>query len=378
MKKKLYEELLDIDFDEFDEIIASQDVYTDGSSHSEVTAKKDDDDLDDDLDITIDDEELDDLLSDVDDTEVDTNEFADDGYLDVQPAEDEEIVDCNIQDIKESSKKNIRANFKKAKELNESRKSHSNISKILKEGFYAPNVEFISNGAWSDPQLLYKDKYFNYWDIEDAMWYDFVDEFYGGDSIKAEKDPKSEDAYRDWLNADDKVANYLDDAIFGGYDYYDENGNVRRESKKIKESSKNTKKSIMQIYENKKKKTKNRIVESLLVDNVVDDIERTLKSTLDAHGISAAERATILGLILDRMLHASDEEIEAPEYIETVITDVVEDDTIADIVKDAVESALDGETEPREETIKVETTVETPEGEITITKEEGKEAEEEK
>ena len=137
------------------------------------------------------------------------------------------------------------------------------------------------------------------------------------------------------------------------------------------------KKSIAQIYESKKARQRNKIVECLLVDNVVDDIERVLKSTLDAHGVAAIDRVTILGLILDRMMHASDTEIEAPEYIDSVIEDVVEDKDIAELVKDAVESALDGEKNPRIDAIKVETTIETPEGEVTIVKEQGEEAEEE-
>ena len=112
------------------------------------------------------------------------------------------------------------------------------------------------------------------------------------------------------------------------------------------ESAKPSTKSLLQIYEDRRSRKKNKIVESLLVDNTVEDIERVLKDTLDSHGISAAERVSVLGLILDRMLHASDEEIEAPEYLNDMIGDVVEDKDIADLISDTVQKVLDGDTEP--------------------------------
>ena len=66
-------------------------------------------------------------------------------------------------------------------------------------------IEFIWHGEWADPELEYKDKTFNYWDVEDALWQDFKEE--GG----AEDDEEAFDKYvqahavdmlDDWLAAD--------------------------------------------------------------------------------------------------------------------------------------------------------------------------------
>lgn len=106
-------------------------------------------------------------------------------------------------------------------------------------------------------------------------------------------------------------------------------------------------KSLSDMYESKRTRQKNRIVEALLVDDAVEDIERTLKSTLDAHGISAAQRIVVLGLILDRMLHASDDEVQAPEYLNDMIGEMVDDEDIAKMIRDTVEKVLSGESDPK-------------------------------
>ena len=31
-------------------------------------------------------------------------------------------------------------------------------------------IEYVSHGAWSDPELIYDGKSFNYYDIDDALW----------------------------------------------------------------------------------------------------------------------------------------------------------------------------------------------------------------
>lgn len=31
-------------------------------------------------------------------------------------------------------------------------------------------IRFISHGDWSDPELVWHGKSFNYWDLEDALW----------------------------------------------------------------------------------------------------------------------------------------------------------------------------------------------------------------
>ena len=106
-------------------------------------------------------------------------------------------------------------------------------------------------------------------------------------------------------------------------------------------------KSLSDMYESKRTRQKNRIVEALLVDDAVEDIERTLKSTLDAHGISAAQRIVVLGLILDRMLHASNDEVQAPEYLNDMIGEMVDDEDIAKMIRDTVEKVLSGESDPK-------------------------------
>ena len=45
--------------------------------------------------------------------------------------------------------------------------AHSN-SKTLYRG--VPGAIFVSHGEWSDPEILYKGKEINYYNIEDALW----------------------------------------------------------------------------------------------------------------------------------------------------------------------------------------------------------------
>lgn len=106
-------------------------------------------------------------------------------------------------------------------------------------------------------------------------------------------------------------------------------------------------KSITQMYESQRIRQRNKIVEALLVDDAVENIERSLKSTLDSHGISAAQRVVVLGLILDRMLHATDDDIQTPEYLNDMILDVVDDKDIAELINKTVEKVLSGDTEPQ-------------------------------
>ena len=77
-------------------------------------------------------------------------------------------------------------------------------------------VGFIWNGTWSDPELKYKNRLFNYWDIEEAIFENFKDwaNEYG---IKVNSDNEDE-LFDEYCRNDNGTAvkNYLDDYIFAG------------------------------------------------------------------------------------------------------------------------------------------------------------------
>ena len=75
------------------------------------------------------------------------------------------------------------------------------------------DVEFVSNGMWSDPDLIYKGYTFNYWDIEDALWSEFLEETGHKDSESG--DPAVESEFDEYVQG--RVTDYLDDVIYGGY-----------------------------------------------------------------------------------------------------------------------------------------------------------------
>lgn len=82
-------------------------------------------------------------------------------------------------------------------------------------------IEYVFHGAWNDPELIYDGKSFNYWDIESALWDEFC-EIVSEDTGKSitEIDSNTND-YEDDFNlfVQDNAVNYLEDCIFGGYDY---------------------------------------------------------------------------------------------------------------------------------------------------------------
>lgn len=80
-------------------------------------------------------------------------------------------------------------------------------------------IEYVSHGAWSDPELIYDGKSFNYWDIEDALWNMFCEEVAKDAGISVdEMDLFSyEDAFNEYVQ--NNAVDYLEDCIFGGYDY---------------------------------------------------------------------------------------------------------------------------------------------------------------
>ena len=88
-------------------------------------------------------------------------------------------------------------------------------SKELKENWYrgCKGVKFIWHGEWSDPELEYDGKIFNYWDVEDALWGMFLDDtdYVDGDA----GDPRVEKEFDRYVQR--TCRNYLDDLMASGY-----------------------------------------------------------------------------------------------------------------------------------------------------------------
>ena len=98
--------------------------------------------------------------------------------------------------------------------LEESKSTRKYNGKSLTEGFYrgCKGVTMIGHGAWSDPELEYNGYLFNYWDIEDALWYDFLEGT--GYSDAQSEDPKVEEEFNAYVK--ERCVDYLDDCIYGG------------------------------------------------------------------------------------------------------------------------------------------------------------------
>lgn len=82
----------------------------------------------------------------------------------------------------------------------------------------AKNVRLISHGEWADPELEYKGKLFNYWDIEDGMWNDFLERTGRTEESVThnyEVDREVEEEFDKYVQ--ENVDEYLEDVIFGGY-----------------------------------------------------------------------------------------------------------------------------------------------------------------
>lgn len=86
--------------------------------------------------------------------------------------------------------------------------------KSLTEGFYrgCKGVTMIGHGEWSDPELEYDGYLFNYWDIEDALWHDFLDET-GWTDVDGDE-PVVENEFNEYVKA--RCVDYLNDCIYGG------------------------------------------------------------------------------------------------------------------------------------------------------------------
>ena len=113
--------------------------------------------------------------------------------------------------------------------------------KSLKEGWRGTPVKIVSHGSWGDPDLVWNNgehEYtFNYWDIEDALWNNFLE--YSGHDDSESNDPKVEAEFDKFVQ--DSYEDYLEDVIWGGYfdeGSYSWHDRYKRESlkKRIRES----------------------------------------------------------------------------------------------------------------------------------------------
>ena len=105
--------------------------------------------------------------------------------------------------------------------------------KRIEEGWRGSDeIEVVSHGEWADPDLVYKDYTFNYWDIEDALWDNFLEET--GHKDSESEDPKVEAEFDKYVQ--DNAVGYLEDCIAFGY-FKDGKKSWRKdESKKVNEA----------------------------------------------------------------------------------------------------------------------------------------------
>lgn len=85
----------------------------------------------------------------------------------------------------------------------------------------AEEIEYVFHNEWSDPELIYDGKSFNYWDIEEALWGEFceiVSEDTGLSVMDIDSNMSDYDDAFD-LFVQDNAVGYLEDCIFGGYAY---------------------------------------------------------------------------------------------------------------------------------------------------------------
>ena len=117
-------------------------------------------------------------------------------------------------------------------ETNESLKTGKNkgLKESVKNGYRgSKDIEYVWKGPWSDPELVYDGKTFNYWDIEDALWSMFLEEnpqWTDDDS----NNPECEDEFNRYVQYNGAL--YLDDVIAS---YFDESLNQIRD-KSVNES----------------------------------------------------------------------------------------------------------------------------------------------
>ena len=75
------------------------------------------------------------------------------------------------------------------------------------------NVEIVWHNTQADPDLIYRDYTFNFYDIEDALWDDFL--YLTNYDDNESKSAKAQSEFNAYVQ--DNVESYLDDCIFGGY-----------------------------------------------------------------------------------------------------------------------------------------------------------------
>ena len=81
-------------------------------------------------------------------------------------------------------------------------------------------IEFCYINEWSDPYLIYNGHYFNYYDIESALW----------EQYKEEKPDGTEEDFENYMSENaPNVIGYLDDCIANGYNFTSYEDMVNRE-----------------------------------------------------------------------------------------------------------------------------------------------------
>lgn len=68
------------------------------------------------------------------------------------------------------------------------------MKKYTNNWFYGIyGIEFIWHGAWSDPELIWHKKSFNYYDLEDTLWSYYKEE------CDENNTPANEDVFPAWV-----------------------------------------------------------------------------------------------------------------------------------------------------------------------------------
>ena len=137
------------------------------------------------------------------------------GYMDWMLDYDDNSID-----------KILRIVYEEIKEFGESR-TRKSTKKTVKESKGnnwrgCKNIQMVSHGSWGDPDLVYDGYTFNYWDIEGALWNEFLEYegineedtyvMHGDTAIYSDEYEEKFDKY-----CQARAEDYLDDVIAGGY-----------------------------------------------------------------------------------------------------------------------------------------------------------------
>lgn len=86
----------------------------------------------------------------------------------------------------------------------------------MKKWFYGIyGIEFIYHGDWSDPELIWHKKSFNYYDVETPLYYDYVD-YCNENGTKPNDDDFAAWAKKNAALASDYLQNLMDYKCFYG------------------------------------------------------------------------------------------------------------------------------------------------------------------